>query len=638
MAWLFTSSLSNSQELTGNLVYTTVNPPPPGAPHSWSGFISQNTNGGGLTGGNVPAYNPSTGTFMFGYMQGNISYATGINAAMSAAGTGIQVSGFRYSWKYFNQDFSRGSLTGNISVTNSGGATLHSYNYNMPRTTEGWTQMSGTQSFGAQYAPSTLGNLNVSFSGKDDRFWAGYYGPQIREIDVRLQYTVAPPPIPTFSDWNKLADENGQFTLSKAGVVRYGANDTWDYKELQAGTYSCSNWAWGRDPLGGVYKRCELGVNSSPTPPPTVAPKTPTETITTTTVVNSEPPPAPATTALTTPNSNSTSTPTEVSQPTQTTSTTNNNTAPAATTTASATSTTSTPSATNPQPRVGEVTVSGSPAKTAGPSMNQILSIVRSEQTRIGNLETSTVQQAVEQAQAASDKSQKESLSISSANIAQSQASAQAAVSALAVGSSQSQSNNNQTNVAMNSSMNNSTAASSSVNVLKAPEFENTTTQTTSTKPQSIYSLVPSVSQFVFSVETNTTQSSFNQNRVEVAKFYSEEQTKSEGIKLIGVNPLLNAINGTQTMQPQTNEVTTNNSSVNSRVQDNDVAKGGASLVAMSRQPQGFDSYMNAIPDGAFYASREIYRNQRTVDNVRALRQLSSDRLHQEMVNQQYRK
>lgn len=310
MAWLFTISLSNSQDLTGNIVYTTVNPPPPGTPLTWNGFISQNTNGGGLSGGNVPAYNPNTGTFMFGYMQGTVSYATSINAAMSAAGTGIQVSGLRYSWQYLNQDMSRGTLTGNISVTNSSGATLHSYNYNMPRTTEGWTQMSGTQSFGTQYAPSTLGNLNVSFSGKDDRFWAGYYGPQIKDIDVRLQYTVAPPPIPVFSDWNKLADENGQFTLTKTGVVRYGANDTWDYKELQAGTYSCSNLAWGRDPLGGVYKRCELGVNSSPT---TVIPKAP-ETITTTTVVTSEPAPAPTTTTLLAPTSSSTATATEVVQ------------------------------------------------------------------------------------------------------------------------------------------------------------------------------------------------------------------------------------------------------------------------------------------------------------------------------------
>jgi hypothetical protein len=43
------------------------------------------------------------------------------------------------------------------------------------------------------------------------------------------------------------------------------------------------------------------------------------------------------------------------------------------------------------------------------------------------------------------------------------------------------------------------------------------------------------------------------------------------------------------------------------------------------------------MPDVAFYAPKEIYRNQKTVDNVRALRQMSSERLHQQMVDQQYK-
>ena len=45
---------------------------------------------------------------------------------------------------------------------------------------------------------------------------------------------------------------------------------------------------------------------------------------------------------------------------------------------------------------------------------------------------------------------------------------------------------------------------------------------------------------------------------------------------------------------------------------------------------------MVALTDANFYAPKEIYRNQRTVDNARALRQLASDRLHQQMVDQQY--
>jgi hypothetical protein len=43
------------------------------------------------------------------------------------------------------------------------------------------------------------------------------------------------------------------------------------------------------------------------------------------------------------------------------------------------------------------------------------------------------------------------------------------------------------------------------------------------------------------------------------------------------------------------------------------------------------------LKDADFYAPKDIYGNQKTVDNARALRQLSSDRLHQEMIDQQYK-
>ncbi len=76
---------------------------------------------------------------------------------------------------------------------------------------------------------------------------------------------------------------------------------------------------------------------------------------------------------------------------------------------------------------------------------------------------------------------------------------------------------------------------------------------------------------------------------------------------------------------------------VNQNVQDNDVA-GGVSISNIARTPAGFNSYMVVLSDANFYAPKEIYRNQKTVDNVRALRQLASDKIHQEMVDQQYRR
>jgi len=77
---------------------------------------------------------------------------------------------------------------------------------------------------------------------------------------------------------------------------------------------------------------------------------------------------------------------------------------------------------------------------------------------------------------------------------------------------------------------------------------------------------------------------------------------------------------------------------VNRNVSNNELATG-VDINRMALAPAGYDSYLNlTMRDVVFYEPKEIYKNQRNVDNVRALRQLSSDRLHQEMIEQQYKK
>lgn len=99
-----------------------------------------------------------------------------------------------------------------------------------------------------------------------------------------------------------------------------------------------------------------------------------------------------------------------------------------------------------------------------------------------------------------------------------------------------------------------------------------------------------------------------------------------------------NPVNDIVTVQPQMPTMAAfTGPAVNQKQQDNDLA-GGVSLARMAVVPAGFDAYNVALKDVAFYAPREIYRNQRTIDNARALRQLGSDRLHQQMVEQQYRR
>jgi hypothetical protein len=79
-------------------------------------------------------------------------------------------------------------------------------------------------------------------------------------------------------------------------------------------------------------------------------------------------------------------------------------------------------------------------------------------------------------------------------------------------------------------------------------------------------------------------------------------------------------------------------SSVNKNVQSNELA-GGVDIASMATVPTGFSAYSIVLKDSAFYEPKEVYKNQRTVDNERVLRGLTrgSDSLHQQMVDQQYK-
>jgi len=99
------------------------------------------------------------------------------------------------------------------------------------------------------------------------------------------------------------------------------------------------------------------------------------------------------------------------------------------------------------------------------------------------------------------------------------------------------------------------------------------------------------------------------------------------------INEIIESKSTQNTEQKQDSKIQT----VKQNVQDNDVADTGIRMAQLAIAPIGFNQYSNFIlQDAAFYAPKEIYRNQKTVDNVRALRQLASDRLHQQMVDQQY--
>ena len=92
--------------------------------------------------------------------------------------------------------------------------------------------------------------------------------------------------------------------------------------------------------------------------------------------------------------------------------------------------------------------------------------------------------------------------------------------------------------------------------------------------------------------------------------------------------------------KPVTNTTNTTESTqtVKTNVASNELA-GGVDINKMAIIPVGYSNYTNLmLKDGKLYEPKEIYKNQVPVDNARALRQLSTDRLHQQMIEQQYRR
>lgn len=77
------------------------------------------------------------------------------------------------------------------------------------------------------------------------------------------------------------------------------------------------------------------------------------------------------------------------------------------------------------------------------------------------------------------------------------------------------------------------------------------------------------------------------------------------------------------------------NESVKKNVQNNEAA-AGVNIASLATQPVGYASYFVMMPDNVFYQPKEIYKNQSVVDNARALRQMSADRLHRDLVDLQY--
>jgi hypothetical protein len=272
------------------------------------------------------------------------------------------------------------------------------------------------------------------------------------------------------------------------------------------------------------------------------------------------------------------------------------------------------------QPKAGEVKTAGDSTSKAGPSLSSVMSMISSNQARIGNEAKSVVQAA-------------ESAAAQSAQSAQQQAETVAgALTAQSITSSMTQSNTGTGVVAVAGSQ----TQMSAVNVASVSQTSVVNIGGLRPATQSIFA-DPSVS-----VSSSMTQGQFDLYSLQAPPGLNNKQPdvevpQNEGIKVGGRSTLNDAIEQRTVLPTSTNQEQ-KTETVNRNVQPNELA-GQVDLAPMATQPAGFQAYSFVLTDAQFYAPREIYRNQRTVDNARAQRMLqgASDRLHQIMVDQQYK-
>lgn len=161
-----------------------------------------------------------------------------------------------------------------------------------------------------------------------------------------------------------------------------------------------------------------------------------------------------------------------------------------------------------------------------------------------------------------------------------------------------------------------------------------------------------------FDIDQYVNQSSMNMSSMQSQQDTTMQDAGYENSTPINMmNSYNNVITNTlddlpEQMKPQTIDLNKNdikqenkeqketNEAVNKNIEPNEAAAGGIDAAEFARPIDGFLSYSKlALTDSNFYKTKEIYKNQKTVDNQSILRRLNakSDKLHEEMVNQQYR-
>ena len=595
---LSSSNAQNVDSTTGNLVNFT------GSPTATTGnwvngvLVNQLCFQAGEPGncGPNPSIRAESGSINFSYGNVNLNQVVNINNALAAAGTGVQLSGFNFGFRAKNgngwDDGRQDYLSAYVNIYNSAGKVVENYDYTQYTNRKyNWSDFNFTETFDKPYNINKLGAAQFGFVGKDNNYWAGNYGPEIMNVSFSLNYRVDPcvsnpASSPTCPGFNNLIKSTNVVVPSGISIAGLTTNDAGS-----SGTPILN--------VGGV-QLSTTGVITAPDNVPQVLKDV--QAIT------------------------------QQSQPAQI-----------------------------QQPPASSAVQSQQQSNKSAPNMSLIMNLIGQIQAADKATQTAAVQNANQVAATSSAKAQEQAMatvdnlnamSMASSQESQIQTASTAQMSAPPAQPTSTSAVQLQgpTTTSLQSLMTASTQSMNSTNVNTAQQTNQISYQAP-VNSNSVFSMTSAYSASKSQASTYNEQqlSSLLSIQQPVAETAPVQMTRIETRSLDAEVPVMLVASAmprgssvTEIAETRTNIETAQTEqqteTVKKNVQPNELA-GGVDIASIATQPKGFDVYATTImKDGAFYAPKDIYGNQKTIDNARALRQLSSDRLHQDMIDLQYRR
>ena len=623
----------------------------------------------------VSAWGAGSNIINFSYGTVDLNQVVNINKALAIGGSGVQLSGFNFGFQAKNgngwDDGRQDYLGAYVKLYNSGGGLAANYDYTSQTNKRyNWTNFNFSETFSSPVPATNFSNAQYGFVGRDNNFWVGPYGPEITNVSFSLKYTVKPDPCisdplssPTCPGYALATVKNSILgsTVSNASATSFvPAINYTQPAAAPPGVADAAPALAQASPQQQAQQPPPQQQGPQPQPPgqdpnqnPAVAQDNP-----------AQPSPQQAGPAPTNPQ--------PAGGPPQATQTAQSAPPPGVG-----------PSQAGPQ-QAGPAGGGAGPSKLA-------MSVVKSAQAK----EQAIQQSAVQQAAKAFENTQQSSQAASNAAVSMNQDMSANSATAAAQFSSQTTQASQQTVVQSNQSTQQQQQSTtqqqqtskvvqqiqqqevqqiqqqSSGSVVQIQQPTNTQSQqqqetqstvvamlkpptplTTETQSQASSGTGLTVSRNAFAYNPLSAINSSNisalstqtapvyqprlQERIIEVDAPQVQVASFSGAGRAG-NPL-SEIMMQQRFEMMQENIQQQTSTVNRNVQPNDLA-GGVDLTAMATVPQGFNAYSFMIKDAAFYEPKEVYKNQKTVDNIRLLRGLTggSDRLHQEMVDQQYK-